>query len=51
MDFTDTTQMASVFADTIGGAPLQGVRQRPVAALLAGSVKAAGMAPVLYHHS
>ena len=46
MDVTDSTRVASVFADTLGGAPLSRVSDRLGVAVDFGCIKGGGMAPV-----
>ena len=46
MDVTDSTRVVSVFADTLGGAPLRRVSDRLGVAVDFGCIKGGGMAPV-----
>ena len=46
MDVIDSLQVSSVFADTLGGAPLRSVRHRQGGALDFGCMKVSGMPPV-----
>ncbi len=45
-DFTDSMQVSSVFADTLSGAPLQSVRNRPGGAVDFGCLKMSRMPPL-----